>query len=104
MVLLPRVASPALWLKLPERLPAYRAHPEDSGFGDLPEAAQLGAFPLLYDLWSLYLLRPDGALFVVSDETNNEAHEVPEGPKRWLVLSIAARDEQLRLPGLRELL
>jgi len=89
MVLPARVASPEVWLKLSERLTAYRAHPEESAFGDLPEAAQVGAFPVLYNIGSFFLLRPDGALFVVGDGPN-DGTEVPEGPERWPVLSLAA--------------
>jgi hypothetical protein len=98
-----RPASPALWLLLARRLEAYLARPADSAFGDVPEAAQLGALPLMYDIWSLLLLRPDGTLFVIDVETD-EVREVPEGPERWAAIHAAARLDRDGLPELRELL
>lgn len=96
-----RTASPTLWLELTRRLDAYRARPDEGAFGDLPEAAQLGAFPVLYDLWAIVLLRPDGAVYDF-DTQDDSVRELGEGVERWMALRRIAR--RLALPALLELL
>ncbi|HKG95765.1 MAG TPA: hypothetical protein VKA84_27895 [Gemmatimonadaceae bacterium] len=96
-----RTASPALWLDLTRRLDAYRARPDETAFGDLPEAARLGAFPVLYDRWAVVLLRPDGAVFDFDTE-DGTVRERGEGVERWMALRRIAR--RLAVPALLELL
>ena len=98
-----RVPSPPLRLTLQRRADDYRANPQASVFGYVAEAIQLGAFPVLSDLWALVLLRPDGALYVIDDEAASpQATELADGPERWWTLSAVARRESL--PELRDLL
>ena len=96
-----RTASPALWRELTRRLGEYRAFPAESSFGDMPEAAKLGAFPVLYDLSAVILLRPDGAVFDF-DREDGTVRELGEGVERLMALRRIAR--RLRIPALLELL
>jgi len=94
-----RAASPALWLDLTRRLEAYLTRPADSPFGDVPEAAELGALPVMLDMWALILLRPDGAVFE-HNVLNGTVRELGEGGDRWATLRAVARE--LGLPELAE--